>query len=406
MTAAGGRAGLCRRPQRWRPPYTGRSTVRPTCPSSHPQPLLTLACLRRARTRVVLRRGVPEAVRAGTPGLHHLSGELAQLEVKLRSPTSASDGMGFSSPLSSQPPLSAAASTTNSPMASHHLAHRAGAGARSNSGHEAWDECYQRAGSIHQVSSRHSACTSTCAFEVRSRRDGEPGRCSSRLPLVSSLRQLTHFVFVPRAVADACREAAGRVAHSTVDAATAARARGGSKRCAPFTPCAVSCLEHPNQPFPYSDQGTHVRFVRRAEWASDESRGLPTTESRSREESLEECVAELHEALQLYEQDGQTGNLGGQVREPWSLRRSVHSWAIELEDVLVASMSCAPVRVVVGVATARAVPTFRFSAMRAGVATPTAGGQPGDGARAANGLGRHGGHAAGAGARTHTQHAD
>lgn len=29
-------------------------------------------------------------------------------------------------------------------------------------------------------------------------------------------------------------------------------------------------------------------------------------ESRSREESLEECVAELHEALQLYEQDGQT----------------------------------------------------------------------------------------------------
>jgi hypothetical protein len=28
-------------------------------------------------------------------------------------------------------------------------------------------------------------------------------------------------------------------------------------------------------------------------------------ESRSREESLEECVAELHEALQLYERDAQ-----------------------------------------------------------------------------------------------------
>jgi len=47
-----------------------------------------------------------------------------------------------------------------------------------------------------------------------------------------------------------------------------------------------------------SPQGTSAPRLR-LRWVGD-------AESRSREESLEECVAELHEALQLYEQDGQT----------------------------------------------------------------------------------------------------
>lgn len=49
---------------------------------------------------------------------------------------------------------------------------------------------------------------------------------------------------------------------------------------------------------------------------------MVNAESRSRQESLEECVAELYEALQLYEQDGQMpgamkhGDQESQVRAP------------------------------------------------------------------------------------------